>query len=167
MNASPPTPLPARPALSACGSVPVPSGPLTHAAEVVISAPASGRAGADLAVTSYVVARAAQPRVITVVASSAVLVLHDGVVVGRTGGSGTALIPLTLTAGGRRPAQAVPGSVRLRGCHGALPAGRYELIAVLGYRVDSLNSATDGALTRRSGPRAFTLLSAATPVVVG
>jgi hypothetical protein len=166
VRSNPPTAQPGRSDLAACASVPAPSGPLARAAVVVLRAPASGRAGAELAVSVAVTARSTHARVLTVPASSAVLVLRDGKVVGRTAGATTGLIPLTLAAGVSRRAQAVPHSVRLTGCHGALPAGHYELIAVLGYRVDSLNSTADSVLGRPSGAKTFTLLSAATPVTV-
>lgn len=76
--------------------------------------------------------------------------MQDGKVVGITRGGAGADVPVQLTAGTAAPAQALPRSVRLTGCSSTLAAGHYELVAVLGYRLDSLNGAADGA----SGPPA-------------
>jgi hypothetical protein len=60
-------------------------------------------------------------------------------------------IPLPLKAGSARPAQALPSVVRLSGCpdgasgaRSPLPPGKYDLIGIMGYRLDPFNSGFDG-----------------------
>jgi hypothetical protein len=116
--------------------------------------------------------RTATPRVITSSALSAVLVLHDGRVVGRSIGKRAPDVPLQLAAGVARPAQAVPTSIRMSNCgpnnvSTALAAGHYALVAVLGYRLDPLNAApAGGVMTRQAGGPAFALVSAPLPITV-
>jgi hypothetical protein len=113
---------------------------------------------------------ASAPRVITTSASSALLVVRDGQVVGGTKGSSMTAIPLQPNAGAAQPASAVPTSIRLDECAGTggtakLAKGRYSLVAVLGYRVDSLNSAAADAPAQAAG-QTFVIVSAPAPLTV-
>jgi hypothetical protein len=108
---------------------------------------------------------------ITMPAMSAVLIVRGDRVVGQTvGAPAAARVPLTLAARAEQPAQAVPDSVVLAGCGArggnALPPGRYTLVAVLGYQLDSLNAAADASVPPAAGGRSFALVSAPVPITV-
>jgi hypothetical protein len=158
----------------ACGSVPTSSGPLAHVAHLAITAPATVSAGRSVAVSAAISSKSVVPRVITTPATSALLVVRDDRIVGRALGSASAPnVPLQLRAGKALPAQAIPGSIRLTGCRSGsraavLPAGRYALVAVLGYELDSLNAApAGGTAPPPTGGRNFALVSAPAPIIVG
>jgi hypothetical protein len=161
----------ATPAANPCARLPVSSGPLSKLARVVVNAPRSGPAGQVVSVSSVIKISADGARVITSSASSDLLIVRDDRVVGRSGPLPERTdIPLPLKAGAARPGQAVPTSVRLSGCPtvagGAaapLPAGEYGLVAVLGYRLDPLNAAADGA---RAGGSTFVLVSEPVTITV-
>lgn len=157
------------PARSGCGSVPASSGPAAAVATLRVSAPFTATPGAELAVRTTLQVRSDGPRIIVGPALSDLLVVRDGVVVGRSGGvRPQVLVPLALRGGTTRQVQVVPASVRMSGCgEGAAPlaAGRYELVAVLGYRQDALNSGADGA--RSPGGTQFQLVSDPVVVTVG
>lgn len=130
--------------------MPASSGPLATLARLTLSTPAEGAAGASVVVSATLSTRSSTPRVVTTSATSALLIVRDGKILGVTHGEPGADVPVQLSAGTATPAQALPRSLRLTGCSSALASGRYELVAVLGYRLDSLNGAADGA----SGPPA-------------
>jgi hypothetical protein len=110
--------------------------------------------------------------VITTPSTSAVLVVRDGQVVGGSHGGSGSEVPLQLSAGQVRPAQAIPRSVRLVGCTSragstSLLPGDYTLVAVLGYRTDSLNAApADGTAPEQARGRSFVLISAPAAITV-
>jgi hypothetical protein len=132
--------------LPSCGDIPVSSGPAADLVSLQISAPGSAGYGAEVAVQVSVVVHADGGRIITDPSRSLVLVTLGDQVVGRVAEPEPGLpVPLPLTAGTVRPAQVVPGSVRLAGCptgptgeRTPLPPGRYGLVAVLGYGQDRL-----------------------------
>jgi hypothetical protein len=77
-------------------------------------------------------------------------------------------IPVVLTAGATRPAQALPQQVVLSRCPTAgaaaeapLPAGTYSLVAVLAYGQDPLQNAAGGG-----GSRTFQLVSEPVELVI-
>ena len=119
--------------------------------------------------------RADGPRIVTDSATSGVLILRAGRVVGRSYGprSGAA-VPLRLQTGRDRLLQAVPRSLVLAGCAStasgsgkdpaALAPGPYSLIAVLGYRSDSLNAAADLPAPHRAAT--FCLVSEPVPITL-
>lgn len=157
-----------------CGSVPRSSGPLAHLAYLAIKAPATVSVGTSVSVSTTVISKSVAPRVIAMPATSALLVVRDGRVVGQAlGRSSAPRVPLQLTAGARLPAQTIPQSVRLTDCgsdsKGArLTAGRYALVAVLGYERDSLNAASAGSTGSAQTPgRSFALVSASAPIILG
>lgn len=151
-----------------CGPVPTSSGPLAHLARLSLEGPSSASAGASAQITTTVSSMDAAPRVIATPATSGLLVVRGNRVVGGVLGGSAPEVPLQLSPGTASPAQTVPSSVRLVACNGggagaeaALEAGRYSLVAVLGYRVDSLNSApNDGPSLSSTGGRGFVLVSA-------
>lgn len=151
-----------------CGPVPSSSGPLTGGVELTLDAPASMPAGESVSVLVTITSTAAVPRMITVPALSALLVVRDGQVVGGARGESTTAVPLQLNSGEARPAQAIPNAVRLVGCASdtaPLAAGTYTLVAVLGYRIDSLNAApNDSTVVPPATGRDFALVSA--PVLI-
>jgi hypothetical protein len=155
-----------------CGSLPVSSGPLAQSARLTLKAPGTASPGQVVRVDATVTSPAGLPRVVTTPATSALLVVSGGSVVGRAlGGSGPD-VPLELTAGSTGPAQAVPTSVRLAGCDSAagttpLPAGEYRLVGVLGYQLDALNEAPADSSAPPTGNRSFVLISAPAPITVG
>ncbi|MEP7092096.1 MAG: hypothetical protein ABI776_18485, partial [Nocardioidaceae bacterium] len=145
-----------------CGTVPTSSGPLAGAARLEVSLPGPAAAGSDLRVSATVVGREPTARLVTTAGGSALLVTDGDRVVARADGVGAGgAVPLRLTRGARRPAQLLPAAVPLVGCGGAGPLtpGRYAVVAVLGYRLDPLDSAVDGAPTTRDGGRTFVLVS--------
>jgi hypothetical protein len=152
-----------------CRNLPVSTGPLAHVARLRITSPGSGRSGEQLAITATIEIASDGARVISSAADSAILITRDGQVVGRSVGSPTSYdVPIVVKAGTQRPAQALPALVRLSGCSGPtsaepLPPGRYQLIGVLGYRLDALNAAADGAQRQRD----FRLVSDPIPISVG
>ena len=163
-----------------CGSVPGSIGPLTHVARLTLSVPATAMAGDTVAASATVTSNALPPRVIAMPAASALLVVHEGVVVGVTRGTSTPAtpeMPLLLSGTGSHPAQALPRQVRLEACGSgaaatALPAGQYSVVAVLGYRVDGFNAApaggapdTGAGVPLNTGPT-FALVSAPAPLTV-
>jgi hypothetical protein len=155
--------------LATCTQVPASSGPLVHAASLAVTAPAAAAPGQTVTVSATVTSTATVPRVVTTPATSAVLLVQGKRVVGRAlGAPAAAPVPLVLAAGADRPAQAVPRSVRLVGCgSAALPAGRYTLVAVLGYQLDPVNAAPDAAAAPSPGGRRFALVSAPAPITIG
>lgn len=166
-----PTRRPASPPVAAtCDTVPPSSGPLTHAATLAVSAPASASLGKPASVTTTMTARVAMQRVITAPAWSALLLVRDGRVVARTlGAKSPADIPVQLRAGATTPAQAVPRSIMpvpcRSGASGRLAAGRYDVVAVLGYRLDPLNAAPDATdLPPYARGQKFALVSAPAPI---
>jgi hypothetical protein len=139
----------------------VSTGPASDLVTVRLSAPTSARAGETITVRPTLDVQRAGPRIISQPATSRILVTKDGAVVGSTpqGQAGQG-IPVILSTGAARPAQAVPTQVTLTGCSAGsggpgdpLPPGRYGLVAVLSYGQDPLQGAADG-----SG-RAFQLVS--------
>ncbi|GAB3589902.1 hypothetical protein GCM10027446_03460 [Angustibacter peucedani] len=153
----------APPPATTCGTVPTSEGPATALVTVRLDAPSTASAGEEVAVTVTLDVTSDGPRLITVPASSRLLLVRDGAVVGASGpGSGPAGVPVMLSAGASRPAQAVPDRVALVGCPtgdgsagSPLAPGAYDLVAVLGYGSDPLQGNAGG-----SGGRAFTLVSA-------
>jgi hypothetical protein len=107
-------------------------------------------------------------RIITVPASSRLLLTRGTSVVGTSDpGVGPAGVPLPLSAGATRPAQAVPGTIKLVGCDNAdgtagrpLSPGSYGVVAVLAYGQDPLQGAAGG------NAKVFTLVSPPSAVVV-
>ena len=151
----------------ACGTVPPSSGPASAVSTLRVSAPVSAAAGTEVPVQVSVVVRTDGGRILTDASRSQLLVTKDGTVVGRARATGSALlVPLQLTAGAVRPAQVVPGSVRLSACaSGAstgsdLPPGQYGIVAVLGYGQDPFNAAPEGSAG------AFALVSDPAPLTV-
>jgi len=153
-----------------CGRVPTSAGPLAHLARLTVAAPSAAAAGATVALTVTISATTDAPRMITTPASSAVLVVQNGRVVGRARGVTAPEVPLQLTSGVATPAQAIPKNVRLDSCAsgaGALAAGSYSLVAVLGYRADPMNSApNDGDVPQQAGGQPFVLVSAPARITV-
>jgi hypothetical protein len=155
-----------------CGSVPTSSGPLADLARLELTAPATASVGEVVSVSAVITANSTTPRVITTPSTSAVLVVRDHRVVSRTQASAPQ-VPLQLSTGTARPAQVIPRSVRTIGCGGdagtaGLTPGRYALVAVLGYQLDSVNAApADGTVPPPTGERAFTLVSAPVSIVIG
>jgi hypothetical protein len=156
-----------------CGTVPTSSGPLAHLAHLAIKAPATASTGQSIPVSATVTSRSAVPRVITTPATSSLLVVQGARVAGRAQGGSAPDVPLQITAGVARPAQAIPEAVRLAACGpdpktDALAPGRYAVVAVLNYQLDSLNAApAGGALPPTRGSRSFALVSAPAPITVG
>jgi len=154
-----------------CGPVPTSSGPLAHLARLTFEGPATASAGESLQVSATVTSSETVPRVIATPATSGLLVVQGDRVVGGVLGSASPEVPLQLLPGAVSPAQTIPASVRLEACAAdgatALEPGSYSLVAVLGYRVDSLNAApNDGSpISPTRGPN-FVLVSAASPVTV-
>jgi uncharacterized protein (DUF58 family) len=159
--------------VAACGSVPASSGPLASVARLAIKAPATASAGEVVRISATVTSRSAPSRVITTPGTSALLVVRDGKVVGKALGRSGPAVPLPLTPGSALPAQAVPTSIRLAGCgsgggSASLAAGRYTLVAVLGYQLDPLNTAPEGGTAAPpTGARDFRLVSAPASITVG
>jgi len=154
-----------------CGSIPVSSGPASRIAELRLSAASTAAPGADVAVRSTLHVTADGARIITGPSMSKLLITQHGVVVGKSDAAQPDFaVPLALRAGAARPAQVLPTSVRMSGCPGAagdqtrspLAAGEYAIVAVLGYRLDPLNSGADGPQTGG----AFYLVSAPAPITV-
>ena len=153
-------------------SVPTASGPLSRLAHLAIKTPATVPPGPSASVSATVTSRSDAPRVITTPSTSAVLVVRSGRVVAQARGAASAPpVPLQLSAGATLPAQAIPASVRLVGCGTeptALAAGRYTVIAVLGYESDTLNAApAGGTAAAPAGERSFVLVSNPEPITVG
>lgn len=103
--------------------------------------------------------------------SELVLLAGDRVVARESGASAAGEIPLIATAGAARPAQAVPSSIEITACgehdRGApLPPGSYRLAAVLGYRLDPLDSAVDAPSRPSPTGQIFTLVSEPVPIRV-
>jgi hypothetical protein len=168
MTSTSPTPL------ASCGTVPTSTGPAATAATISLHSPSTAPRGSTITVTTTLRALSNRYRIITDPRTSEVLVLADNRVVGRTGHTGRSLltVPVPLRQAELRPLQVVPDAVRLVGCPAAgrdtgadLPAGRYAMVAVLGYTMDSLNSA-DSGIDRTSGARPFTLVSAPVPLTI-
>jgi hypothetical protein len=168
MTPTSPTPL------ASCGTVPTSTGPAAAAATISLHSPSTAPRGSTITVTTTLQTLANQYRIITDPRTSVVLVLAGNRVVGRTGHTGRSLltVPVPLRPAELRPLQVVPGIVRLVGCPTAggdigadLPAGQYAVVAVLGYTMDSLNSAESG-IDRTSGARPFTLVSAPVPLTI-
>lgn len=152
-----------------CGTVPTSTGQLARLARLTVQAPATAAPGEQLAVAVRLSAHADTPRLILTPGTSALLVVRRGEIVGRTARDRPGpRIPIRLSAGEVRRAQAVPASVRLVGCHDAapLPPGQYRLVAVLGYEVDSLNTAADGAASLRQRAHSFDLVSSPASITV-
>jgi hypothetical protein len=161
----PPSRHPAAPA--SCGEVPTSTGPAADLVRVRLEAPGTAAAGATIPVAGTIDVLRGGPRIITRPASSKVLVTQGGSVVGVSRSQDTHDIPVVLTAGGSRPAQALPAQVSLTRCTSggaetgeALVAGTYGLVAVVSYGQDPLQGAAGGA------GRTFQLVSEATAVVV-
>jgi hypothetical protein len=170
---------PAVPLVVACTTMPSSAGPAVSVAQVGLTAPGTAAPGSVLEVRTQLSVASAGTRIIASPAESALLVLQDGRVVARQAGDPRgAAIPLPLRAGATLPAQAVPTRISLVGCSSAagrapgaaLAPGRYDVVAVMGYRMDSLNNAADGSAAVAppgiSG-RAFHLVSAAVPLTIG
>ncbi len=160
----------ARP-LPGCGPIPVSSGPASSLAELRLSAASTAAGGADVAVRSALHVLADGQRIITGPSMSQLLITQRGEVVGKSDVAQPDLaVPLVLRAGADRPVQVLPASVRMSGCpagagadsRAPLPAGEYGIVAVLGYRQDSLNSAVDGG----PGGRQFYLVSSPASITV-
>jgi hypothetical protein len=163
---------PERPTAAACGSVPTSSGPLAELAQLSIKAPATASVGQVVPVSATVTSRSAVPRMITTPATSALLVVQGGRVVGRALGGSAPDVPLQLTAGAAQPAQAIPTSIRLDGCGPdtgttGLANGRFAIVAVLGYQLDSLNSAPEGGTAPPPTGSSFALVSPPASITVG
>jgi hypothetical protein len=153
----------------AFATVPSSTGPLAPLAELAISAPEAAPAGESVSVAVTIRVRATGPRMITTPATCALLVLSgERVVARRESSPGSAPIPLMLRAGAVAPAQAVPSTVRLSAVDAGapLPPGRYALVAVLGYRTDSLNTGTDDGFAPPSIAREFVLVSEPVPLEI-
>jgi hypothetical protein len=156
-----PEPSSASPTLATCGQVPGSTGPAAPLVTVRITAPTTAAAGATIAVQAMADVHADGPRIITVPAASRLLLTSNGGIVAESEPvPGPAAIPLPLAAGASRPLQAVPDAITLVGCRQAdgspgtpLPAGTYDVVAVLGYGQDPLQNAAGGAA------KAFTLVS--------
>lgn len=158
--------------LATCTTVPVSSGPLARLVRLELTAPTADRCGATVAVSASLSATVATQRVVTVPGQSAVLIVGGGVVVGAALGRAGPAVPLALRADEVRPAQSIPTAVPLvarRTDDGdtvnALPAGRYQLVAVLGYCADGLNTGTDND-SGWSTARVFRLVGAPVQLVV-
>ena len=159
---SSPDPTAPEPRAASCGRVPGSTGPAARLADLRVTAPASAAAGATIAVQVVVDVHADGPRIITVPAASRLLITRGATVVGASEpGSGPAEVPLPLTAGTTRPAQAAPAALTLVGCAGAdgstqkpLPPGTYGVVAVVAYGQDPLQGAASG------GAKQFALVSA-------
>jgi hypothetical protein len=135
-----------------CGQVPASTGPAADLVTLQLTAPSVGRAGTDISVRSVIDVHADGQRIITGPGMAEVVIAQQGKVVGRSSEARPDLaIPLVLKAGSVRPAQALPSMVQLSGCpdgasgtRSPLPPGQYELIGIMGYRLDPFNSGFDG-----------------------
>ena len=135
-----------------CGQVPTSTGPAADLVTLQLTAPSVGRAGTEVSVRSVIKVNADGQRIITGPGRAEVVIAQQGMVVGRSFQARPDLaIPLLLKAGSTRPAQALPSVVRLSGCpdgaggtRSPLPPGKYELIGIMGYRLDPFNSGFDG-----------------------
>ena len=138
--------------VAGCGQVPTATGPAAELVTLQLVAPSEGQAGTEVSVRSVITVHADGQRIITGPAMAEVVIAQRGVVVGRSSEVPPNMtIPLVLKAGSTRPAQAMPGTVRLSGCpdgaggaRSPLSPGRYELIGIMGYRLDPFNSGFDG-----------------------
>jgi hypothetical protein len=140
------------PAPRSCGAIPVSSGPASSLAELRVSASSTAAAGGTVTVQSALHVTSDGQRIITGPSMSNLLITRDGFVVGKSDAAQSDIaVPLVLRAGATRPVQVVPASIEMSGCAAdvggnrpPLPAGEYGIVAVLGYRLDPLNSAVDG-----------------------
>ena len=132
--------------VAGCGVLPSSTGPLAGVAHLAITAPASAPAGRSVSVTVTVRSTAVMQRVITTPGTSSLLVVRGDRVVARSLGRASApQAPLQLSSGAVWPAQVIPKSVPLAGCASGsarLPTGRYALVAVLGYELDTAGRGT-------------------------
>jgi hypothetical protein len=161
------TPQPSGPTNASCESLPKSSGPAATLAELRITASGSARSGETVPVLGSVHVTAASTRVITRPSTSRLLIVRDGRVVGETRNSQPHPdVPLLMTAGAVRPAQALPAAVVMSACaaragrSALLPPGQYSLVAVLGYGQDRLNPGAGDA------GGSFQLVSAPRPIAV-
>jgi hypothetical protein len=160
------------PELPGCGQVPTSSGPAVATTTLVLTAPATAKAGEGVAVTVTIDAHANAGRIIATPATSRLLVARDGVIVGASPAAGDGSVPLPLRAGTSRPVRLFPAELRLVGCPTdggagrALPPGSYELIAVLGYRLDPLNATADATALTPSQGHGFALVSSPVPITI-
>jgi len=156
-----------------CGRVPTSLGPAAATATLVLTAPATAAPGEAVAVTTTLEARADGDRIIATPATSRLLIARDGFIVGARRAAGDGSVPLPLRARTSRPVRLLPAEIRLVGCPTgagsgrALPPGRYELVAVLGYRLDPLNASAEGAVPTGSQGHPFTLVSWPVPITIG
>jgi hypothetical protein len=154
--------------LVSCGQVPTSTGPAAALVTVRVESPGTADAGAAIPVTATIDVHQAGPRIITRPTTSKVLVTQgQSVVGGMSSPEESHDIPVILTAGASRPAQAVPSHVTLTRCPPAgsatgapLPPGTYGLVAVVSYGQDPLQGAVGG------GSRAFQLVSDAAVIQV-
>jgi hypothetical protein len=155
------------PAQLGCGAVPPSSGPASAVAKLLLDAPRRAQAGASVTVTSKLRVFANGARILTAPSMSELLITRGNQVVGKS----TELRPdyvvsLQLRTGVLSPAPALPSTIELSGCPAAdgrrprLPAGRYGLVGVLGYHVNSLY----GTVSPTMGP--YTLVSEPAPVTI-
>ena len=154
-------------ALRSCGPVPRSSGPAAGLASVTLTVPVAGVGGSTLAVRATLYAAADGPRVITRSSLSRLLVVQDGAVLcGPSPSTPDQAVPVKLRKAASWPAQVLPSALTLTGvdaAHGqpiSLPAGDYEVVAVVGYSLDALNSSADTAIGSppprlAPGPRTF------------
>lgn len=139
-----------------CGSIPLSSGPASQIAQLHLSAPTTAAPGGQVTIRATVQVSADGQRIISGPSMSQLLITQHGAVVGKSDAQKADIaVPLTLRAGTTRPAQVLPTSVRMSGCPGGsgdrssapLPSGEYAIVAVLGYRLDPLNSGADAPQT--------------------
>jgi hypothetical protein len=140
------------PTSRSCGSIPASTGPASQLAELRVAVDTSAAPDATVSVRSTLHVRSDGQRIITG-PSSKLLITQHGVVVGKSDAAQHDLaVPLALRAGATRPVQVLPASIRMSGCPAQvgghdrppLSPGEYAIVAVLGYRLDPLNSAVDG-----------------------
>lgn len=164
--------------LRSCGPVPQSSGPAAGLASVILNLPVAGVGGSTLAVRAMLHAVADGPRVLTRSSGSRLLVVQDGsVLCGPASTASDQSVPVQLRRAASWPAQVLPSGLALTGVDAAtgqpvpLPAGRYQVVAVVGYSLDALNSSADttmGPRPQRAAPgtRTFALVSRPAPLTV-
>lgn len=154
--------------LPSCGRVPTSTGPAARLVTLRLESSVATNAGASVPVTARIDVHHDGPRIITRPTTSRILVTQgDSIVGGSSGSREDQDIPVVLTAGASRPAQALPTHVTLSRClpgstatGAALPPGTYGLVAVLSYGQDPLQNAAGG------GSRSFQLVSKPTTIVI-
>jgi len=157
-----------------CGRVPTSLGPAAATATLVLTAPAIAAAGSSCCRHHHprgTRGRRPDHRHASHVAAAHCARPASSSAQGARPVDGS--VPLPLRARTSRPVRLLPAEIRLVGCPTgagsgrALPPGRYELVAVLGYRLDPLNASAEGAVPTGSQGHPFTLVSWPVPITIG